>query len=181
MKAPARRTRWRGFGEYRDVAEALLESAGDVAAVVRGRPRSLVMKCPDGCGDTLVVNLDPRAGKAWSIDVRKETLSLYPSVWREDGCESHFIVWRDHIVWCGRYEEDNEEPFYDPALEAAVLNALSSSQDRTAFEIAFELDEIPWEVSRVLRRLERAGQVNEGKGARKGHFRLRDSEEQQNR
>jgi hypothetical protein len=173
MSGPARRLRWRGIGEYRDQAEPLLEAAGDVAGIVRGRPRSLIMKCPDGCGDTLVINLDPRAGKAWFVDVRGERLSLYPSVWREDGCQSHFILWRDHILWCGRYEDDNVEPVYDPDLEAAVIRLLSVSRYRSSLEIASELGEIPWEVSRVLRRFARDGRAEEGEATLKDRFRLK--------
>jgi hypothetical protein len=107
------------------------------------------------------------------VDVRGERLSLYPSVWREDGCQSHFILWRDHILWCGRYEDDNEEPVYDPDLEAAVIRSLSVSRYRSSLEIAAELGEIPWEVSRVLRRFTRDGRAEEGKATLKDRFRLK--------
>jgi hypothetical protein len=68
------------------------------------------MRCPDGCGETLVVNLDPRAGKAWKLDMRTGKATLYPSVWRDGGCGSHFIVWRGDVLWCDRFEEGNVEP-----------------------------------------------------------------------
>lgn len=171
MTMPARTLRWRGTGEYRDQAEPLLERAGDVAGVVRGRPRSLLIKCPDGCGETLVINLDERAGKAWAIDIRQGTLSLFPSVWREDGCRSHFILWRDRIIWCGPFELGNEEPAYDAALEAVVLASLDERRLRGGVEIAIDLGEIPWDVLRALRRLVLAGMVEEGRGDLRNHFR----------
>jgi len=172
MTSPARKIRWRGTGEYRDDTEALLEQPGDTAAVIRTRPRSLLIRCPDGCGDTLVINLDPRAGKAWSLTVRDERCTLYPSVWREDGCRSHFIVWRDHIVWCGRFEYGNEEPSYDGRLETKVIAALDEATYRSGSDIAIDIEEIPWDVLRVLRRLVRGGTAEEGDNDRQGHFRL---------
>ena len=87
MTAPARSLRLVGQAKYRDEAEALLNGPGDAALVVRGRARSVIMTCPDGCGETLVVNLDPRADKAWRLDMRGEGVTLYPSVWRDGGCE----------------------------------------------------------------------------------------------
>lgn len=164
MKQPIRKARWRGIGNYRDEAEPLLEQDGDMAGVVRGRPRSLLMKCPDGCGDTLVINLDPRAGKAWRLDVRKDEVTLYPSVWREDGCRSHFILWRDRILWCGRFEEDNEEPAYDADLERIVYAQLDPVIYLGAYDIAMRVGEVSWEVSRALRYLAREGRAVEGRG-----------------
>ena len=104
MTEPARMVRLVGDAEYRDQAEASLSTPGDASMVFRSRPRSIVMACPDGCGETLVINLDSRADKAWRFDMRGEGLTLFPSVWREGGCESHFIVWRGHILWCDRFE-----------------------------------------------------------------------------
>jgi Family of unknown function (DUF6527) len=168
---PARRTCHRGTGEYRDEAERLLERAGDTATVFRARARSILIKCPDGCGETLVINLDPRAGKAWTIDTRKAAITLYPSVWREDGCRSHFIIWRDYIIWCGRFDDGNEEPAYDETLEDRVLGALRVSPGpATALDLATTLDELTWDVSRALRRLVRHGRARESNGALRHHF-----------
>lgn len=172
MTKPARKVRWRGVGEYRDEAEPHLEAAGDVAGVIRGRPRSLLMRCPDGCGETVVINLDPRAGKAWRVDIRNGTLSLYPSVWRNDGCKSHFIIWRDHIIWCGIFERDNEEPVFDEALIAIVQAELRPDAYREPHEIADHIGEIWWDVSRALRHLVRQGIAEEGKGFDRHRFRL---------
>lgn len=170
MQLPARRVRFRGQGEYRDEAERLLEAAGDTAEVFRGRLRSLLLKCPDGCGLTIVVNLDPRADKAWRIDTRKNECTLYPSVWLNDGCKSHFVVWRDHIVWCERFATGNSEPEYDSALEDRVLDVLVAQTYRTSLEIALELDELVWDIARVLRRLVARGSVKEGRGPLRDHF-----------
>src|SRR3954451_5083712 len=125
MTGPARCIRLRGEAEYREDGEGLLEKPGDAVLVRRGALRSVLMRCPDGCGETLVVNLDPRAGKAWKLDMRAGKATLYPSVWRDGGCGSHFIVWRGHVLWCDRFEEGNVEPSYDAAaLQRRVLEPL---------------------------------------------------------
>lgn len=89
-----------------EAAEQVRES-GDYAIVFRGVQRSLVMLCPDGCGEILTINLDPRSGKAWRLDERDDgRVTLYPSVWRQEGCRAHFIIWRDTILWCdGRWSD----------------------------------------------------------------------------
>ena len=153
MTAPARSLRLVGQAEYRDDAEALLDGPGDAALVVRGRIRSVVMACPDGCGETLVVNLDPRAGKAWRLDTRGEGVTLYPSVWRDGGCESHFVVWRGVLIWCDRFTSGNIEPRYDPDIEKRVLAGMDAAIPLTAEAIADAIDEIFWDVSRAANRL----------------------------
>jgi hypothetical protein len=163
MTAPARTLNLVGQGERRQDAEAMLVSPGDAALVVRGPIRSLVMACPDGCGETLVVNLDPRAGKAWRLDRRGEGVTLYPSVWRDGGCESHFIVWRGYIGWCDRFTAGNREPRYDPTIEPRVLAAMKTDIARSAETIANEIDEIVWDVSRAANRLVDRGEARSKK------------------
>lgn len=153
MTEPARMVRMVGDTEYRDQAEAALNAPGDASMVFRARPRSIVMACPDGCGETLVINLDSRADKAWRFDMRGEGLTLVPSVWREGGCKSHFIVWRGHILWCDRFEGGNREPPYNPEIEGAVLCAMDEVQPRNAVELADVIDELVWDVNRVANRL----------------------------
>lgn len=173
MTGPARWIRLRGEAEYRDEGEGLLEKPGDAVLVRRGALRSVLMRCPDGCGETLVVNLDPRAGKAWKLDMRAGKATLYPSVWRDGGCGSHFIVWRGHALWCDRFEEGNVEPSYDAAaLERRVLGALRRRELRSAEEVAIELDEIPWEVAKAGHALARRRLVVCGSGRQRDWFAL---------
>lgn len=153
MTAPARKLHVVGEAEYRDEAEAKLIEPGDAALVVRGRTRSVIIACPDGCGETLVVNVDPRAGKAWRIDTRGEGVTLYPSVWREGGCKSHFIIWRGLLIWCDRFAGGNSEPRYDPSIEGRVLSAMNLTMPLTAEAIADAIDEIVWDVNRAANRL----------------------------
>jgi hypothetical protein len=112
------------------------------------------MACPDGCGETLTINLDPRAGKAWRADGREGRLTLYPSVWRDQGCRSHFILWRDRIVWCDVYDP---VPWADDELVRKVRRELELSAGRYVhFEtIAAILNCIPWEALWACQRLQR--------------------------
>jgi Family of unknown function (DUF6527) len=64
-----------------------------LAVVLRGVPRWLVMQCPCGCGELLSINLDARGGKAWRLISAGKKISLIPSVWRTEGCETHFVFW----------------------------------------------------------------------------------------
>lgn len=170
MTTPVRTTRLLGTAVHRDEAQAFLRKPGDAALVERGVLRSLVMLCPDGCGETLVVNLDPRTGKAWALDRRGGT-TLYPSVWRDGGCGSHFIVWRDAVLWCDRFEGGNREPEYDVSVDGRVLDVLRHDRHIGAVTIASQLDLIVWDVSKALRRLSNLGQAREGKGRLKGTYR----------
>ncbi|MFN8153528.1 MAG: DUF6527 family protein [Bacteroidia bacterium] len=58
----------------------------------------LIMKCPCGCGQTIQLNLLRRANPCWAFYVRKQRITVYPSIWREKGCRSHFIVRKNRII-----------------------------------------------------------------------------------
>ena len=66
-----------------------------------GSPSFALMVCPCGCGATLAANLLPGATPRWSWDVHNDgTISLHPSLWRIEGCRSHFLLRRGQIIWC---------------------------------------------------------------------------------
>lgn len=59
------------------------------------------MLCPCGCGEVIRLNLLREVRPRW--DVREHAdgaVSLEPSVWRQKGCKSHFILRRGMIIWC---------------------------------------------------------------------------------
>lgn len=169
---PSRRVRLRGQVERRHEADELIVSPGDLVVVHRGVPRSVVIACPDGCGERLTVNLDDRAGPAWKLYEGSRGLTLYPSVWRDSGCGSHFIVWHDTVLWCDRFTGGNVEPFLlDDTLPTRVQAALTTTFKSTA-QIAAELSEIPWEVGRACRMLVKVKTAAEGIRERRGWFSL---------
>lgn len=165
----ARFISFKGEAQGHAQAVALLNQPGDMALDRRGVPRLLVMLCPDGCGETVSVNLDARVGKAWRVDVRKNQLTLYPSVRRDQGCGAHFIVWRDKLLWCDRYDP---APWRDDELVGEVYAELKRSVlgDYRHYEhIATTLDAIPWEVLWACQMLTQQGKADAKQG---GLFRL---------
>jgi hypothetical protein len=107
----------------------VLNEPGDAVLVRRGVLRSMVMSCPDGCGEVLTVNLDGRAGKAWRHYARGDDVSLFPSVWRDSGCESHYILWRSRIYWCD-WGDELELPMAEVVTQ--VQDALRPQLERYA-------------------------------------------------
>lgn len=163
-----RRARNRGTVERHSEALTLLDQPGDFALVERGVPRLLVIACPDGCGDVIPVNLDGRSAKAWRLYERADRTTLYPSVWRDGGCEAHFILWNDVIYWSG-LDDDEGQSSVDLG---SVLEQLRTNEFRTPFQVALDLDEIPWAVAQACQKLVRRRQAEEGTGQMKNHYRL---------
>jgi|SRR6267154_681817 len=154
-----------------------LKSPGDAVLVQRGQPRWLLLKCPCGCGEDIPVNLDRRAGKAWRLYSEKKTgLTLFPSVWRDTGCGSHFIVWRNQILLFGTSEDEMGLSRADPqllSLASRVLEKWPSGEWTTYVDVADLLREIPWDVLDACRHLARVGSLIEGRGRHHGMFRRR--------
>jgi Family of unknown function (DUF6527) len=58
------------------------------------------MRCPNGCGRTLSMNLLPTEKPCWKLEEHDDcTASLSPSVWRKTGCGCHFVLKRGRIQW----------------------------------------------------------------------------------
>ena len=163
--------RVRGVAErYSDAAE-LLRASGDCAIVERGGvQRQLVMKCPDGCGEILSINLDARSGRAWRLYKRKGKWSLYPSIDKPYGCGSHFILSHGKIVWCDFWDWPDDAEVSDQI--APVRTFLRGRALTSYVEIAEHLDAFPWDVLRACRLLVKRGVAEEGKDKYRGYFKL---------
>lgn len=170
MSNRAQEIRWCGKASNHADASKLLKQPGDVSLIERGRPRWLLIRCPSGCGETISLNVDRHAGPAWRLYWRGSQLSVYPSVWMEEGCESHFIVWRSRVDWIGgdSLEEAEER------LRADVLRVMDVSRLRSFSEIADELDQVPWDVLHACRKLVKDGRAIEGGDHERGSFRRSD-------
>lgn len=104
---------YKSMMEVRNQREAndVLQAKDAIVVVNRDRPRWLKLRCPDGCGELLSINLDPLAGRSWKLLVRTGKVSLFPSVWRDTGCESHFILWNNRVFFCyGMIRRSSKEP-----------------------------------------------------------------------
>jgi len=151
--------KWLGIVERHGNGLELIKEAGDCVLVERGYPRSFLFKCPDGCGDVITINLDPASGPAWKFYVRNGLRTLYPSVALTTGCQSHFILWRDDILFC-EGEGYRGNIAIDKALLATAYNGLQQTQLHFS-ELALQIGELPWEVLWACRELVRTGHAKE--------------------
>ncbi|WP_446812200.1 DUF6527 family protein (plasmid) [Methylomonas sp. 2BW1-5-20] len=173
MKNRAKRIRDRGTVSHRRDADPLMEQPGDFVLVNRGVLRSFVMRCPDGCGETLTINLDSRTDKAWRFYRKRNQISVFPSVWRDTGCCSHFIIWNHVIVWCDKYWDDSDVIVEDEIeLRRRVLSVCTKDWLHYT-QIAGKLDEVPWDINWTCSQLvRRANALVEGNDKLRGFFRV---------
>ena len=71
-----------------------------VHLVDRGQGWSVGFMCPCGCGEPIELLLPEFIEPRWSLavdDIGRPTLT--PSVWRNEGCRSHFFVRRGRVIW----------------------------------------------------------------------------------
>lgn len=151
-----------------------LAAPGDAVLITRSTPRWLLLCCPCGCGEEIPVNLDARAGKAWRLYRSEITgLTLFPSVWRDTGCESHFIIWRDRILMFGASDYGLRDPvrFDVETLSDRVLNAWPEVNFASFVTVADALGEIPWDVQDACRKLVKKGRLVEAGASRRGWYR----------
>lgn len=164
----------KGVVSSRSDTTGMLNVAGDAVLVERGRPRLLVLMCPCGCGEIYATNLDGQAGKAWRLYRKGESITIYPSIWRDNGCESHFIISKSKIFLFERWGSDDDDGLWaneDTPNRDDVLNAMSRESLESAVTIADRIDALPWDVLNVCRRLVRDGDVVEGAKGQRGSFR----------
>jgi hypothetical protein len=163
---------FRGKIQIRDDAARLLANSGEFAIVERGRPRLIVLRCPCGCGDDLLINVDRRVGKAWRYYRNQYGMSLYPSYWRDNACESHFIIWNNNIYWCIGWETEGSDLWLvSKNLEETVLNNLSSDHFIKYYDLAERLELVPWDVLQACRQLARQNLVESAGGDHYNEFR----------
>lgn len=98
--------RYQHVEEFPDVMEARrLYVAGE-----NGYFWAAAMLCPCGCGDVIELNLLKKARPCWSVTEHPDgSVSVRPSVWRRQGCRSHFFLRRGHIEWCADYSATSDQ------------------------------------------------------------------------
>jgi len=154
------------FPNMTSISEATtaLVKPGDLSLIVRDdTARWMIMRCPDGCGELLKINLDPRSGKAWRVYEDEQDLSLYPSIWRDSGCESHFIIWRNYIWMCGSRSESLGESKRGLRAKLNILSKgilrILNSEPTAYHDLAEHLEANPWDVQAACERLAKRNRV----------------------
>ncbi len=165
-----RHSRLKGIVPSHAEAVAIITEPGDLAFVKRDALRSMVMRCPDGCGEAITINLDPRTDKAWRVYNSPKGITLFPSVWRDTGCKSHFILWNDTLYWMDGFGEEVDGQTTEATLDDRVWAVLSPSELIDFVAIADQLGEIPWAVQESCRRLAKAGRALRGRGQRRNMY-----------
>jgi len=101
--------RFRRFlGWYKPYQTVKLEDMPDYAEVEtlylvgeEGQYWFAAMRCPCGCKSIIKLSLLPTDRPRWIVEQHNnETVSLYPSVWRKVGCNSHFWFKNGVVHWC---------------------------------------------------------------------------------
>lgn len=61
---------------------------------------SVALQCPCRCRAVIQLNLLPDAEPRWSLTTDRDgSVTLYPSIWRQKGCRSHFFIRKGRIEW----------------------------------------------------------------------------------
>ena len=75
---------------------------GDAMYVIAQRDKSrwVLFQCPCKCGAVITLSLQRVHNPHWSVThTESGRCTLYPSVWRDQGCLSHFVVRDGRVFW----------------------------------------------------------------------------------
>ncbi|SKD00515.1 hypothetical protein SAMN05660461_1845 [Chitinophaga ginsengisegetis] len=64
-----------------------------------GFPKWAVMQCPCGCKVPLTLSLMKHKKPNWECNIKNQKATLSPSVWKTDGCKSHFFLRNGKVIW----------------------------------------------------------------------------------
>ncbi|MHA6281278.1 DUF6527 family protein [Salinimicrobium sp. CAU 1759] len=73
-----------------------------IKVVYKGKPYWCLFKCPCGCRRVISLSLQENHEPHWELKVTESGRpSLFPSVWQNTGCLSHFWIDGGSVLWCG--------------------------------------------------------------------------------
>jgi hypothetical protein len=63
-----------------------------------------VMQCPCGCKESIHLNFVHGHDAVWTYRVKRDgTITLFPSIWKNHGCRSHFFVREGLLQWAHHF------------------------------------------------------------------------------
>ena len=63
--------------------------------------------CPCGCGELLELLLLEDANPHWTVDFLDDKhVDLSPSIWKTQGCKSHFFVKNNRVIWVPTHNDN---------------------------------------------------------------------------
>lgn len=72
-----------------------------IAVIHENTPFWAMFKCPCGCGTVISLSLQRTHKPSWVVEKSKYGRpTLYPSVWQNKGCCSHFWIKDGRVHWC---------------------------------------------------------------------------------
>lgn len=86
-------------------------ASNSITVVVPGRrPKWAMFRCPCGCQTVITLPLQSTHRPYWIYRRSKEGRpTLQPSIWRDVGCLSHFILEDGRVYWCNETGISPEE------------------------------------------------------------------------
>ena len=83
-------------------ANGEIEERAIVQVVYNGKPYWCLFRCPCGCMRVVSLSLQKNHEPHWEIKISESgSPSLFPSVWQNTGCLSHFWIDGGNVLWCG--------------------------------------------------------------------------------
>jgi hypothetical protein len=98
----------RSPSEYRFIyVEELPNKVNDKMIYIIGnidQPWLIALNCPCGCQSLIQLNLLKEGDPRWKFRITKKgKINISPSIWKINGCKSHFLIYRSKIEFLRKY------------------------------------------------------------------------------
>jgi hypothetical protein len=81
-----------------------------VVVAPNDKPKWVMFRCPCPCSELITLSLQEVHKPHWSLQKTIDGRgTLYPSVWRTQGCRSHFWIKDGRVFWARDRGEDREK------------------------------------------------------------------------
>lgn len=82
-------------------SNANIENNAFYFVISNNKPKWVLFCCPCGCKSIITLSLQHNHRPHWQLKRSNDSRpTLYPSVWRDIGCMSHFWIADGRVYWC---------------------------------------------------------------------------------